>query len=55
MTEEISTSYIERQNLSLRMASRPVYAADERFLKEVASACRRRRLVRRALQSVSGP
>ncbi len=51
----ISTSYVERQNLSLRMGQAPVYPPDQRLFKEAGQPCRSGRAVCRALQSLPRP
>ena len=49
---EISTSYAERSNLSLRMASRRFTRLTNGFQQEARESCRSRVAVRRALQSL---
>lgn len=48
----VSTSYVERQNLSLRMGPASVHAIDERLLKEAGQPRRGGRALRCALQSL---
>jgi len=47
----ISTSHVERQNLTMRMSMRRVYAVDQRFQQEVRELAGRSFAALRALQS----
>ena len=51
----ISTSYVERQNLTMRMSMRRFTAADERFLEEAGEPGASRRALLRVLQLLPGP
>jgi IS1 family transposase len=53
--EYISTSYVERQNLSLRMGQRRFTRLTNGFSKKLDNHCAAVALVRRALQSLSRP
>ena len=51
----ISTSYVERQNLTMRMSMRRLHAADERVLEEAGEPRASRRALLRALQLLPYP
>jgi hypothetical protein len=47
----ISTSYVERQNLTMRMSMRPIYPVDQRFQQEAGKPAGGSSPALRALQS----